>query len=48
LKSERELDDEKIGKLLAELIQAPPTRQVQIIEELRDLRGSPTPWRWPT
>jgi hypothetical protein len=38
-KSGREREDEKIGKLLAELIQAPPTRQVQIIEELRDGKG---------
>jgi hypothetical protein len=38
-KSERELEDEKIEKLAAELIQAPPTRQAQIIEELRDGKG---------
>jgi hypothetical protein len=39
LKSARELDVERIGKLLAELTQAPPARQVQIIEELRDGKG---------
>jgi hypothetical protein len=39
LKSERALAVEKIGKLLAERIQAPPTRQAQIIEELRDGKG---------
>ena len=38
-KSERELEAEKIGKLVAELIQAPPARQAQIIEELRDEKG---------
>jgi hypothetical protein len=38
-KSERELEDEKFGKQLAELNQAPPTRQAQILEELRDGKG---------
>jgi hypothetical protein len=39
LKSERALAVENIVKLLAERIQAPPTRQAQIIEELRDGKG---------
>jgi hypothetical protein len=38
-KWERELEDEKIGKGVAEVIQAPPTRQAQIIKELRDGKG---------
>jgi hypothetical protein len=38
-KSERELEIENLGKLVAELAQAPPPRQNQIIEELRDGKG---------